>query len=150
MTNAISGTNADAIVTFDHRGVINSFNLGAEVLIGYSAGEVIGETFGVLSRGDATNGPIDSFAGFRDAESLSGESIRQRSRGQRKDGTAFATEYSCNKIRVDGGALYIGIFCDGTDRIKTQRDRDRLLLAIDKSGDGIILFDADDRFVYAN
>src|SRR5262249_18316739 len=46
--HAILHTAVDGIITIDERGIVESFNLGAERLFGYSAEEVIGQNVRLL------------------------------------------------------------------------------------------------------
>jgi PAS domain S-box-containing protein len=148
--NAILNAIPDAIITVDQKGIVHSLNSSAETLFGYSAEDMAGQSIEMLMLGARADDHVGDFADYLSAKPSSVFVAKQDLLGLRKNGTTFNLELTFNELRIGGQRMYAAVLRDITEKVNTQRDRDRLLLAIDKSGDGMILFDADDRFIYAN
>ncbi len=107
---AILDTAADAIVTFDPAGKIDSVNAMTESLFGYQRDEVIGESIALL---------IPSLSARSERNEMAGEiknAIERRvgklheAVAKRKDGSLFPVDLAIN--RVDHLELYTGILRD--------------------------------------
>lgn len=104
-----------AIFTLDPTGVVISWNLGAERIVGYGADEIIGEHFSVLytERDREDERPHLALETARRQGRYEEEGVRVR-----KDGSLFAAEIVVYAIRDDNGRLtgYANITRDVTDR----------------------------------
>ncbi len=109
---AILDNVADAIVTIDTRGVVQSFNQAAEKSFGYAAAEVIGNNIRMLmpephhTRHDAyiqryLNTGVPHIIG-----------TRREVEGQRKDGTLFPISLAVSAVERDGHPLFVGLIHD--------------------------------------
>ena len=112
---------ADAILSIDDTGVITMFNHGAEVIFGYKADEVIGQSLETLlpvRYRAAHGGHIQRFAHGTEPARRMGE--RQEIFGLRKDGTEFPAEASISKIEVDSRMVFTAVLRDITERKRHQ------------------------------
>ncbi|MCC6469133.1 MAG: PAS domain S-box protein [Alphaproteobacteria bacterium] len=132
---AIVDTTIDGIVTIDARGMIQSFNPGAETLFGYRAAEVIGRNVSMLMPpGDADRHDtyIGRYIKTGAARVGSGREVMAR----RSDGTIFPIKLSINEIPTAGAPSFAGIIHDLSElrRAETElrRHRDELQQQVDE------------------
>jgi diguanylate cyclase (GGDEF)-like protein/PAS domain S-box-containing protein len=132
---------AEAIITIDERGCIESFNPAAERLFGYSAAEVLGNHVSLLMP-EPQRGEHDDYLGAgakraigpaREAEAL------------HKDGRLFPVELNMSEMWVDGRRLFTGMMADISERkamLEQLNTREQRLHAIlNNTAEGIITFD---------
>lgn len=127
---------ADGIVTIDEEQRIVHFNLGAESIFGYAAGEVIGQPLEVLLPERFAAGHR---AHVREFARAPRESERFGSRpeviGRRRSGEEFTAEASMSKLATAEGTLFTIVLRDVTER----KRRDRLEHALATVGAQIAL-----------
>lgn len=119
----IVDTAADAIVTFDYHGRVESFNAAASRLFGYLPDEVIGQDISLLI--ESTSGSeVDSFMrkAIRtgSARVLAPGSAFQ---GRHRDGRAIPIELGVSKVLDQDRHVYIQIIRDLTEREQVERHR---------------------------
>ena len=123
---------AEAIVTSDEHGVIESFNPAAEKIFGYSADEVIGKNLRVLMP-EPAHGEHYIIGSEREVM------------GQRKDGASIPLALNVSEMRVDGRRLFLGMIRDVSERramLEQLKAREQRLQSIlDNTAEGIISFD---------
>lgn len=106
---------ADAIVTMDERGAIESFNRTAERTFGYGRAEVVGRSFAVLMIGWDDRSVVDEITrqvgGAREVV------------GRRKDGTTLPLELVLRQAVVGDKRLYTGFLRDLSERRKAEEER---------------------------
>ncbi|MGH9944746.1 MAG: CHASE3 domain-containing protein, partial [Pyrinomonadaceae bacterium] len=112
----------DAIVTADSRGVIDSWNKGAENTFGYTEREVVGRPLSMLMP-EKFRAAHD--AGLRrvsagDPSKLSGKTIELT--GLRNDGSTFPLELSLSSWTATGEKSFCGILRDITGRKKIEAE----------------------------
>lgn len=143
---------AEAIITIDERGLIESFNPAAERLFGYSTAEVLGSNVSLLMpelHGNEHDDYLQHYVG-------SGE---ERAVGQarevealHKDGRLFPVEISVSEMWVDGRRLFTGMLADISERkamlkqleltLEQLNTREqRLHTILNNTAEGIITFD---------
>lgn len=115
---AVVDTAADAIITIDGRGRIDTFNAAAQRMFGYDRDEVIGRDVSMLMPSSIR----EAHPGYLAAYSPDGPSrivgtVRQLV-ARRKDGSTFPVELSVG--RVDSIGLFTGIIRDVSDRQAMQ------------------------------
>ena len=108
---------ADALVTIDERGTIQSINPATERLFGYAADELIGENVAVLMPAPHR---IEHDSYLRrylatGKASILGLSAREVA-GRRKDGSPVDVELMVSEMRHGGDRLFIGVMRDITER----------------------------------
>jgi len=149
---AVLHSAAEAIITIDERGHIESFNPAAERLFGYSAAEVLGNNVSMLMpepQRSEYDGYLQRYLGAgmkrilgkaREVEAL------------RKDGRRFPVELNVSEMWVDGRRLYTGMLADISERkamleqleltLEQLNTREQRLHSIlNNTAEGIITFD---------
>lgn len=117
---AILNTAADAILTIDQRGIIQSVNPAAERMFGYAAAEMIGQSMTLLMPSPYR----DEHGGYLAGYLRTGENhligIGREVEGRRKDGSAFPVELAVSAI--EHLQLFTGIIRDNTRRKELERE----------------------------
>ena len=118
---------ADGIVTTNDRDIIESFNVAAEQIFGYSADEAIGRKFDsllLIPQSDHSDGVLISEI-IDDSQSTSSEGYELQ--GLRKNGEVFPIRLAVSEVNLEGCRVYTAIIRDLTEqkRIELQkRERD--------------------------
>ena len=127
---AILEAAADAIVTVNDAGEIESFNPAAERMFGYSAHDAVGRNISILMSGAYANwhdSNLTSAAGRKGMPISSREAT-----GQRKDGSRFPIELSVSAADLGGRHVYTGILRDISERKRSEAAlRDYMRIAED-------------------
>ena len=121
--NGILNTVADAIITIDEKGIIQSFNPAAENIFGYKAWEIIGENVKILVPEPHRTKHDKYLANYKKTGKgkIIGETNREE-KGQRKDGSLFPMELSVTELRLGHLRIYTGIVKDITVRKNAEED----------------------------
>ncbi len=102
----------DGLITINNKGSIESFNLAAERIFGYTASEIIGENIGQLFEL-----PFDTAGKNKGDSPINIEQLEPyETRGRRKDGHLFFLEVSINEACQIDGCIYIAVCRDISDR----------------------------------
>ena len=116
LMRGVLDTAADAIITIDERGDIESFNPSAEMLFGYSAEEAVKRNVNFLM----PNPYAAEHDGYLRNYLTTGEKkiigIGREVIGLRKDGSQFPLELAVSEVRQGKRRLFTGIIRDITDR----------------------------------
>ena len=121
--NGVLNTVADAIITINENGLIQSFNPAAERIFGYGVGEILGQNVKILVP-KPHRGKHDSYlknyhkTGER---KIIGQTNREVE-GQRKDGSLFPMELSVTEMLLGNIRLFTGIVRDITVRKNAQQE----------------------------
>jgi PAS domain S-box-containing protein len=119
----IVDTAADAIITFDHDGVVESFNAAACRLFGYAADEVIGRDVSMLLETGAASG-LESL--LRRAVQTGVARVLARGpvfRARHKDGRTIPVELGVSKVLDEDRRVYIQIVRDLSERQLAEQHR---------------------------
>lgn len=115
---------ADAIIIIDENRRIITFNRGAEMIFGYEAQEVIGQTLDILlpiSVIEAHKQHIQGFAQDDDEDHWTMGNTRPTIAGRHKEGHEFPIEASIAKLIQDGQVTFTAIVRDITQRKRTEK-----------------------------
>ncbi len=130
LLSAIVHSSDDAIIAKDLKGVILSWNRGAERIYGYSADEAVGRSISML----IPPGQEDEFAGILEAINR-GEHIEHYiTVRQRKDGQLISVSLTVSPIRDMGGNILgaSSIARDITEQIHSGEEINRLNRELEK------------------
>ena len=118
-TQAIVSHMADAIVTVDRLGRIESVNRAGEAMYGYAQAELVGRDATILI--GAAKRWVDGAQRQAMLESLVADK-RQEGKGLRRDGSEFAVELSVTRIERGGEPIYIALVRDITLRRRSEAE----------------------------
>jgi two-component system sensor histidine kinase/response regulator len=121
---AILAATADAILTIDEWGLVESLNPAAERLFGYPMEELIGQNIKILMP-DPYHGEHDGYlANYWDTglEKIIG--FGRDVVGCRKDGTTFPMQLAVSELRLGDRRMFTGIARENTEREKAEAARD--------------------------
>lgn len=118
---AIVDSASDAIVVIDELGCIQSFNLAAERIFGYTAQEVFGKNVSELMPEPYRSEHAAHMKHY--IATGEGRVIGKvlEFTGQRKDGTLFPLELAVTRIAIKEKIMFTGIVRDITERQKVDR-----------------------------
>ena len=147
--NAIIETTVDAIIVIDRRGIIESFNQGAQRLFGYAPDQVIGRNVNLLMPSpdrEAHDGYLEHYLATGEARIIGrGREVV----AQRRDGTTFPVHLSVGEMVVDGERKFTGMLHDLSARVQLEQQlrasEARWRAVIDSAVDAVIVIDAHGR-----
>jgi PAS domain S-box-containing protein len=117
---AILDTAADAIITIDDHGIIQSVNTAAERMFGYAAAEMLGQNVKMLMPPPDREEHDGYIARYLQTGEKHIIGIGREVEAQRKDGSVFPTELAISEI--EHLKLFTGIHRDLTQRRQLERD----------------------------
>ncbi len=133
---------ADAVITIDEKGRIQSFSPSAEKLFGYAAHEITGQNVNILMEAPDARSHDGFLHGY--IESGVGKIIGIGPRevtGRRKDGSNIPLELAVGKMRLGGERLFIGALRDIRRRKNLERalrtSEERFRAAFESTGVGM-------------
>ena len=138
----------EAIFITNSDGSIINVNPAFEKMYGYSREEALGKTPRILKSGLL---PSEAYKPFWDTllakKVVNGELVNKT-----KDGRLLNIGGSANPILNDDGNIvgFLAIQRDITEAKRIEKEKERLIKAIDCSTDGIAITDGEDRFIYVN
>jgi two-component system sensor kinase FixL len=119
---AIVDTAADAILTIDERGVIESANPAAERMFGYRRDEMIGKNVRTLMPEPYAaehDGYIHRYLNTGIAHVIG---IGREVFGRRKDGSTFPHNLSISEFELNGRRMFAGVMHDMTERRRLEQE----------------------------
>lgn len=128
---------ADAIITIDDRQRILHYNVGAERIFGWGAGEAIGRDLSFLLPGRHRDVHGQHVRHFRESpESARQMGARRAISGLRRDGTEFPAEASISKlVLATGETLFTVLLRDITERRLREESQRQLTQAMGVLGE---------------
>lgn len=155
--NAVLTNVADAIVTIDERGIIQSANPATERMFGLPLDEIVGQNVSILMPAEIA-GRHD---GFLHAYAETGRSqimgTGRELQGKRADGSLFPLELAISEVVLDDKTLYTGILRDITGRKaveqslrESERKTRTLSLVADRTDNAVIITDATGKIEWVN
>jgi two-component system sensor kinase FixL len=118
---SIMATAVDGIIVIDTRGIIQSFNQGAERQFGYAAAEVVGRNVSMLMPmpdAQAHDGHIRRYLETGERRIIG---IGREVHARRKDGTEFPIELAVGEFAQGGQRYFTGFTRDITARKNAER-----------------------------
>jgi PAS domain S-box-containing protein len=146
---------ADAVVTIDERGNIETFNAAAESMFGFSIQEVLGKNVSMLMP-DPDRSRHDNYVNAY-KETGKGKILGVGPRevtALHKDGRTFPMELSVGELGIGGRQVFVGAMRDITERRKTEKalteSEARYRTVTESSPDAILVTDKDRKIVFVN
>ena len=125
-TQSILDNMLDAVVTINAQGLMESFNLAACTIFGYTVDEVLGRNVSLLmaephrSRHD---GYLQRYQATGVARVVG---VSREVEGMRKDGSVFPISLSVSKVEFAGKVTFIGLIHDNTEHRRDAEEIRRL------------------------
>ena len=134
-TQAILDNVADAVITIDSHGMIESFNRAASAIFGHNARDVIGRNVSMLM----TTQDRDHHDAYLQHHNATGETrligkVREMM-ALRSNGAVFPISLAVSRISYQGQVTFIGLIRDITERIRAAKaleDKSRELRSLSR------------------
>jgi len=113
---SILGSAAEGIITMDENGNIESFNKAAELLFGYKAEEIVGQSISRLFPVEIQARP-DSFVNDLCHGKIRRSESEIETTGMRREGNSFPMSIKISEMNVAGQRLFTALVDDVSERI---------------------------------
>ena len=127
---AILDTAADAIITIDQKGCIESCNRAAGRIFGYGTNELVSMNVSELM----PSGHSEQHDGYITNYMSSGRGriigVGRELIAQRRDGSEFPIELTVNEIKLEGRRLFVGMLRDVSERKANEAQRSKLTIEL--------------------
>jgi len=110
----------DGIIVIDSRGIIESFNAGAERLFGYTEAEVVGQNVSILMPAPYRDEHDGYLARYLTTGAAKIIGIGREVSGLRRDGSVFPVRLSVGEMVLDGEHKFTGILHDLSARVQME------------------------------
>ncbi|MCW8914842.1 MAG: PAS domain-containing sensor histidine kinase [Magnetovibrio sp.] len=119
-TRLIVNSAVDGIITIDSRGIIQTFNHGAEKIFGYSVCEVVGQNVSVLMPNDTAKQHDQYIRNYLDTGNAKISGIGREVVGRRKNTQTFLMDLAISEFDDGEKTTFVGIVRDITERKETE------------------------------
>jgi PAS domain S-box-containing protein len=102
----------EAVVTFNGRGVIDSFNVAASKLFGYSGNTLIGQNIKNLIVGQNSSQNYNAFQRIDDGNEEGSGTLKAAAMGLRKDGSRLFLDLSVEELAQQEGRKFVATLVD--------------------------------------
>ncbi len=148
---AVVDNAAEAIITIDARGTVQSFNPAACTIFGYSTDEVIGRNVKMLMPEPYRSGHDGYIARFLETGrgAIIGRGTREV-QGQYKGGRVFPLELAVSETVLNGERVFIGMARDVSERKLAEENTARLTAILEATTDLVCIWDTRGEAIYLN
>ncbi|MDF2097401.1 PAS domain-containing sensor histidine kinase [Aquibaculum arenosum] len=151
---AVIGTSADAVITIDQKGIVQSFSRVGEKLFGYRADEVIGRNVSMLM----PSPDREKHDGYLERYLRTGEKriigLGRLVQAQRKDGSVFPVHLMVGEVTQAGQRLFTGFIHDMSERVAAEQavasERNFIAAMLDTTQALVVVLDQQGRVVRSN
>jgi len=147
---AILNNAGEGIITINESGIVQSFNLAAESILGYTADQVLGRNVSVLMplpHSETHNDYLDEYLRTNVAKIIG---TGRRVQARRKDGELIPIYLTISKVQQGQNISFTGIMRDLTDEEKKDAELQQLSRAVEQSPVSIIITNATGNIEYVN
>ena len=124
----ILDTVKDAIVTSDHKGVIETFNKAAESIFGYASEDIIGKNVEILIPGSIAANHAQYMDDYMHGKKIREPNIASIQKGIRRNGEIFPIEISLSTLKHNDELKITALMRDSTERVKQDKEIQRLAM----------------------
>lgn len=124
----ILNTVKDAIVTSDHKGVIETFNKAAESIFGYAASDLIGKNVNILMPENMGNNHDEYMNNYIHGKKVREPNVSSIQKGMRRNGEIFPVEISLSTLKDNNELKITALMRDSTERVKQDIEIQRLAM----------------------
>ncbi len=110
--SAVVGSMMDGLVTFDDNGIVETVNMAAVTIFGFSEEQAVGQSVNRL---------IPKLLRYGRVDADSGGAMREVN-ARRMDGAEFPLEYSVSEVRVGSRRIYVATVRDIADRKRIEEE----------------------------
>lgn len=111
---------AEAIVTIDDQGIIQTFNRAAERMFGYASPEALGENVTLLMPEPYHSEDDEYITNYLKTDYAKIIGIEREVTGRRKDGTTFPSQLLVAEVGLESRRLFTGIVRDISERKEAE------------------------------
>jgi len=147
---AILNNAGEGIVTIDQTGIIQSFNLAAESIFGYTADQILGRNVSVLMplpHSETHNDYLEEYLRTGVAKVIG---TGQRVQARRKDGELIPIYLTVSRVLEGQNMSFTGIMRDLSGEEKKDAELQQLLRAVEQSPVSIMITNAEGNIEYVN
>jgi PAS domain S-box-containing protein len=134
-----------SMITIDDKGTVDTFNVAAEKLFGYSREEVIGKNVKMLMPHSFASEHDEYLSAYRQTGHKKVIGIGREVVAQRKDGSTVPVHLSIGEMRLDGKKFFIGTLQDISKQKQAQslieKQEERLRSIFDNALSSMITID---------
>jgi PAS domain S-box-containing protein len=116
----------DGLITFDHSGIIQSYNKACARLFGYTSDEVLGKNLTMLMPESHHTQHGRDFASYLQTRAAQIIGVGHDVMGQRKDGSTFLMELAAGDSPQNDNQVSVAIIRDLTERREADKQRNQL------------------------
>lgn len=130
LVSSILNAVRDGIITINAKGIIETFNPGAEAIFGYKSIEVVKKNVSMLMPEPLSSEHDGYLVRYLQGDSTRDQSLPFESVAMRKNGEHFPVEVMLNPIEINNEIKITGVIRDITER-KNQQEEIRILAMTD-------------------
>ncbi|WP_366556532.1 PAS domain-containing sensor histidine kinase [Aquibaculum sediminis] len=151
---AVIGTSADAVITIDQKGIVQSFSRVGEKLFGYRASEVIGHNVSMLMPSPDREKHDDYLERYLRTGEKRIIGLGRQVDARRKDGSVFPVHLMVGEVTQAGQRLFTGFIHDMSERVAAERavasERNFIAAMLDTTQALVVVLDQQGRVVRSN
>jgi len=133
-TRAIMNTVTDAIITANAKGEIETFNMGAQTIFGYTPDEIIGRNVSFLTPEPLRSNHDGYMKAYLDGGPPQILGKTQQQMAQHKHGNQFPIDLTINPMYIGDDVNFIAVIRDITERKAAEEEIRRLALTDSLTG----------------
>lgn len=126
-------TAVDGVITIDERGLVQSYNLAAERIFGYSANEVVGRNISMLMPPPYYAEHDEYLHNYRRTGVRKIIGVGREVEGRRKDGSVFPLDLAVSELHIDHERIFLGLVRDITSRKAQEEQLSEYALRLERS-----------------